>query len=83
MSTRPTLPHSHFPERLRNGYVAFMGERFARENRRYADLAETGQKPEILVVSCCDSRVSPEVIFDASPGRALRGPQRREPRAAL
>src|SRR3712207_8695043 len=30
-------------------------------------LAE-GQAPEVMVISCCDSRVSPEVIFDASPG---------------
>ena len=32
------------------------------------DLAETGQQPEIMVIGCCDSRVSPEAIFDARPG---------------
>jgi carbonic anhydrase len=32
------------------------------------ELAEEGQSPEILVIGCCDSRVSPEVIFDAHPG---------------
>ena len=42
-----------------------------------------GQSPEIMVIGCCDLRVSPEVIFDARPGRAVRRPQRREPRAAL
>jgi carbonic anhydrase len=31
-------------------------------------LAERGQQPEIMVIGCCDSRVSPEVIFDARPG---------------
>jgi carbonic anhydrase len=31
-------------------------------------LAEEGQAPEIMLIGCCDSRVSPEVIFDASPG---------------
>jgi carbonic anhydrase len=31
-------------------------------------MAEHGQKPEIMVIACCDSRVSPEVIFDARPG---------------
>jgi carbonic anhydrase len=31
-------------------------------------LAEQGQSPEVMVIGCCDSRVSPEVIFDASPG---------------
>src|SRR4029079_3340034 len=31
-------------------------------------LAESGQSPQIMVIGCCDSRVSPEVIFDAPPG---------------
>ena len=56
-----------FPARLTEGYQAFLDERFARERRRYESLAE-GQAPEVMVISCCDSRVSPEVIFDASPG---------------
>jgi carbonic anhydrase len=57
-----------FPERLQTGYRAFLGDRFPRERRRYEALAEHGQKPEIMVIGCCDSRVSPEVIFDAAPG---------------
>src|SRR4029077_12182029 len=32
------------------------------------ELAERGQSPEIMVIGCCDSRVSPEAIFDAGPG---------------
>jgi carbonic anhydrase len=55
------------PERLTQGYRAFLDERFARERSRYEALAE-GQSPEIMLISCCDSRVSPEVVFDASPG---------------
>ncbi|MBX6370402.1 MAG: carbonic anhydrase [Rhodospirillales bacterium] len=60
-----------FPERLTRGYRAFLGGRFAAERSRYARLAETGQRPEIMVVGCVDSRVSPEVIFDAAPGELL------------
>ena len=56
-----------FPEELTHGYRAFLGDRFPREQSRYGALAE-GQAPEIMVIGCCDSRVSPEVIFDASPG---------------
>ncbi|ACL62115.1 carbonic anhydrase [Methylobacterium nodulans] len=56
------LPHT-----LTEGYRAFLDDRFARERGRYESLAE-GQSPEIMVISCCDSRVSPEVIFDARPG---------------
>jgi carbonic anhydrase len=57
-----------FPERLIAGYRAFLAERLPRERSRFATLAETGQRPEVMVIGCCDSRVSPEVIFDASPG---------------
>ena len=60
-----------FPERLTEGYRAFVDGRFARERSRYAMLAERGQQPEIMVIGCVDSRVSPEVIFDASPGELL------------
>jgi carbonic anhydrase len=57
-----------FPDRLRQGYRAFLSERFPREQSRYEDLSASGQKPEVMIVGCCDSRVSPEVIFDARPG---------------
>src|SRR5262249_32843089 len=35
---------------------------------RFRRLAAAGQKPRIMLIGCCDSRVSPEVIFDAEPG---------------
>jgi carbonic anhydrase len=57
-----------FPQRLIEGYTAFAGGRLKAEQHRYRDLAERGQSPEIMVIGCCDSRVSPEVIFDAGPG---------------
>lgn len=57
-----------FPERLTEGYKAFVAARLPRERERFEELAASGQKPEIMVIGCCDSRVSPEVIFDARPG---------------
>jgi carbonic anhydrase len=57
-----------FPERLIAGYRSFLADRLPRERSRFAALAEKGQRPEVMVIGCCDSRVSPEVIFDASPG---------------
>ncbi|NWG23558.1 MAG: carbonic anhydrase [Pseudorhodoplanes sp.] len=57
-----------FPERLIDGYRAFLAGRLQIEQSRYRELAEAGQSPEIMVIGCCDSRVSPEVIFDAAPG---------------
>ena len=56
-----------FPERLSQGYRAFLGDRFRREQERYEQQAEQ-QTPDTMVIGCCDSRVSPEVIFDAGPG---------------
>ena len=58
----------NFPQRLIDGYGAFVGGRLQSEQHRYRELAEHGQTPEIMVIGCCDSRVSPEVIFDARPG---------------
>ncbi|HEY8255913.1 MAG TPA: carbonic anhydrase [Rhizomicrobium sp.] len=60
-----------FPERLTKGYRAFLEGRFAVERGRYQSLAGSGQRPSIMVIGCVDSRVSPEVIFDAAPGEIL------------
>ena len=57
-----------FPQRLIDGYSAFADGRLQKEQDRYRELAEEGQQPQIMVIGCCDSRVSPEVIFDARPG---------------
>src|SRR6476660_6978006 len=57
-----------FPQRLIDGYGAFASGRLQSEQDRYRELAEHGQTPEIMVIGCCDSRVSPEVIYDARPG---------------
>lgn len=57
-----------FPQRLIEGYRAFLDGRLRREQDRYRELAETGQSPEVMVIGCSDSRVSPEVIFNARPG---------------
>jgi carbonic anhydrase len=58
----------NFPQRLIEGYSVFAAGRLQREQDRYNELARAGQSPEVMVVGCCDSRVSPEVIFDARPG---------------
>jgi carbonic anhydrase len=60
-----------FPQRLLDGYGAFASGRLKAEQDRYRDLAERGQEPKIMVIGCIDSRVSPEVIFDAGPGELL------------
>jgi len=57
-----------FPQRLLDGYRTFTTQRLPTEQNRYRELSERGQSPEVMVIGCCDSRVSPEVIFDAGPG---------------
>ena len=57
-----------FPQHLLEGYKAFATQRLPTEQTRYRDLSVKGQSPEVMVIGCCDSRVSPEVIFDARPG---------------
>ena len=57
-----------FPQSLLAGYRAFRTQRLPIEQSRYRELSVRGQSPETMVIGCCDSRVSPEVIFDARPG---------------
>jgi carbonic anhydrase len=63
MTARPA-----FPVRLIDGYRDFLARRMPIERDRFRELARRGQSPAIMVIGCCDSRVSPEVIFDAHPG---------------
>ncbi|KQT86074.1 carbonic anhydrase [Aurantimonas sp. Leaf443] len=60
-----------FPNRLTEGYKSFLDGSFTAQRKRYQTLAEKGQRPEIMIVGCVDSRVSPEAIFDAAPGELL------------
>jgi len=65
-SSRPPVAPG-FPEQLEQGYRSFLSGRFRAEQERFAELA-SGQSPRVLLIGCCDSRVSPETIFDARPG---------------
>jgi carbonic anhydrase len=56
------------PKRLLDGYRSFQRNGLPAERSRYQALAATGQRPETMVIGCCDSRVAPEAVFDAHPG---------------
>src|SRR5437868_13836812 len=58
------MPHL---SQLIDGYRRFRQKNWARERERWAELAE-GQSPQVMVLSCADSRVDPAQIFDARPG---------------
>jgi len=56
------------PDHLADRYRRFRFRHYAPNQHRYEELAEHGQTPDVMVVSCCDSRVDPETIFSAMPG---------------
>jgi carbonic anhydrase len=57
-----------FPETLTDRYRRFKHRIFVANADQYEELAKFGQSPEIMIISCCDSRVDPETIFNAMPG---------------
>lgn len=59
---------THFPEHLTDRFRRFKYRHFAPNQDHFETLAEHGQNPDVMVVSCCDSRVDPETIFSAMPG---------------
>jgi carbonic anhydrase len=54
-------------DRLVEGYRRFRGDYFVNNREHLTALAER-QTPSIAIVSCCDSRVDPGIVFDARPG---------------
>lgn len=59
---------SLLPEILSDRYRRFRHRIFVPNADHYEELATFGQSPEIMIISCCDSRVDPETIFNAMPG---------------
>ena len=55
-------------DRLLNGYQRFRHTNWPERRRQFESLADSGQQPRALVISCADSRVDPGMIFDAGPG---------------
>jgi carbonic anhydrase len=59
---------THFPDHLADRFRRFKYRHFVSNQDHYENLAQFGQNPDVMVVSCCDSRVDPETIFSAMPG---------------
>ena len=56
------------PAFLMNRYHGWKATRFADNKAWYRKLAEEGQRPRGMVISCCDSRVNVSAIFEADAG---------------
>jgi len=59
---------SYFPDHLADRYRRFKLRHFIPHQEDYERLATSGQNPEVMIVSCRDSRVEPEAVFSAMPG---------------
>ena len=55
-------------KKMLKGYEKFRGK-YAHGNKSIMKtLSHQGQKPNAMVVSCCDSRVDPALILQCNPG---------------
>jgi carbonic anhydrase len=55
-------------EKVLSGYADFRRQYATDDESVMKHLALSGQKPEIMVIACCDSRVDPSLILQCDPG---------------
>jgi carbonic anhydrase len=55
-------------EKMSDGYHLFRDKYVHGDSSIMSELSKYGQKPQIMVVACCDSRVDPAVILQCEPG---------------
>lgn len=53
--------------KLISGFKRFQDNYFKSDDALYQELSK-GQRPKVLVVGCCDSRVDPAILTDCRPG---------------
>jgi carbonic anhydrase len=55
-------------QRLVQGVHSFQEHYFAKHRALFKQLADAGQRPETLFITCADSRVDPTLLTSAGPG---------------
>ena len=53
---------------LMAGWQRFRSGRFLDQRALFERITREGQRPNVAMVACCDSRVDPAIVFDCDPG---------------
>lgn len=62
------MTQAGWKQTLLEGYRGFRAGAYETYKDTYETLGQQGQNPEILLISCADSRANPSQIFDVAPG---------------
>lgn len=63
----PQPPTRGALHRLVDGFDSFCGQHFEQDHDLYDALLD-GQRPEVMIIACSDSRTDPAIIYGAKPG---------------
>ncbi|NQV48569.1 MAG: carbonic anhydrase [Rhodospirillaceae bacterium] len=55
-------------DRLITGFKSFRETYYEEQPDFYRQLVEKGQRPDVMIIACSDSRVNPSIIAKADPG---------------
>ena len=58
----------HLPDFLIDRYKDWKNNIFPKKENLFKTLEKKGQKPKAMIISCCDSRINPNSIFEATEG---------------
>ena len=56
------------PKELIDKYYVWKGDTFSKNKDSFEKLAKEGQSPQYMIISCVDSRVDPNSIFNSKAG---------------
>lgn len=55
-------------EKMYKGFKKFREEGYVEKKPLIEDLIVKGQRPEVVLIACSDSRIDPAIVFNADPG---------------